>query len=73
MYARPILKWETAGHPWWLSGKETTCQCKRQEFDPWSGKIPHAAGKLKQNETKGIHHVTSQQEPFVSVYKLGIF
>ena len=21
-------------------------QCRRQEFDPWSGKIPHAAGKL---------------------------
>jgi len=46
MYARPILKGETAGRPWWLSGKETTCQCRRQEFDPWSGKIPHAAGKL---------------------------
>ena len=23
--------------PWWLSGRESTCKCKRQEFDPWSG------------------------------------
>ena len=31
------------GLPGWLSGKEPTCQCKRcrrQEFDPWIGKIP---------------------------------
>ena len=27
------------GLPWWLSGKESTCQCKRCEVDPWSGKI----------------------------------
>ena len=25
---------------WWLSGKETTCQCRRHRFDPWVGKIP---------------------------------
>ena len=25
---------------WWLSGKESTCQCKRLEFDPWVRKIP---------------------------------
>ena len=23
------------GLPWWLSGKESTCQCRRCEFDPW--------------------------------------
>ena len=23
--------------PWWLRGKESTCQCKRCRFDPWSG------------------------------------
>ena len=28
------------GLPWWLSGKEATCQCKRCRFDPWVGKIP---------------------------------
>ena len=29
--------------PRWLSGKESTCQCRRhrrQGFDPWVGKIP---------------------------------
>ena len=30
------------GLPRWCSGKESTCQCpcKRQDFDPWVGKIP---------------------------------
>ena len=26
--------------PRWLSGKESTCQCRRHRFDPWVGKIP---------------------------------
>ena len=34
------------GLPWWLSGKESTCQCRRHGFCPWSGKIPHAAEQL---------------------------
>ena len=34
------------GLPWWLSGKESVLQCKRHRFDPWSGKIPHAAENL---------------------------
>ena len=25
--------------PWWLTGKESACQWRRQEFNPWSGKI----------------------------------
>ena len=28
------------GLPWWLSGKESTYQCRRPGFDPWVGKIP---------------------------------
>ena len=24
----------------WLSGKESTCQCRRHVLDPWVGKIP---------------------------------
>ena len=31
------------GLPWWLSGKECTCQCRRPKtcgFDPWVRKIP---------------------------------
>ena len=25
---------------WWLSGKESACQCRRHRFDPWVRKIP---------------------------------
>ena len=28
------------GLPWWLGGKESTCQCRRHGFNPWVGKIP---------------------------------
>jgi len=24
----------------WLSGKESTCQCRKHGFDTWVGKIP---------------------------------
>ena len=34
------------GLPWWLSGREFTCQCRRHRFDPRSGKIPLATEKL---------------------------
>ena len=34
------------GLPWWLSGKESACQCRRHGFDPWSGKILHAREQL---------------------------
>ena len=27
------------GLPWWLSGKESTCQCRRRGFDPRVEKI----------------------------------
>ena len=25
------------GLPWWLSGKESTSQCRRYKFNPWVG------------------------------------
>ena len=28
------------GLPWWLSGKESACQCRGHGFDPWIRKIP---------------------------------
>ena len=28
------------GLPWWLSGKESACQCRRCRFNSWVGKIP---------------------------------
>ena len=34
------------GFPWWVSGKESACQCRRHGFDPWSRKIPHALEQL---------------------------
>ena len=40
--------------PWWLSGKESTCQCRRQRFCLWARKIPHAAGQL------GVPHCAPQ-------------
>ena len=27
------------GLPWWISGRESTCQCRRHRFDPLVGKI----------------------------------
>ena len=33
-----LVSW--LGLPWWLSGKEPACQCRRREFDLWFGKIP---------------------------------
>ena len=35
-----------AGLPWWLSGKESTCQCRGCGFNPWPGKIPQATEQL---------------------------
>ena len=34
------------GLPWWRSGWESACQCRGHGFEPWSGKIPHAAERL---------------------------
>ena len=34
------------GLPWWLSGGESACQCRKYEFNPWSGRIPHAEEQL---------------------------
>ena len=31
---------------WWLSGKEFACQCRRQGFVPWSGKMTRAMEQL---------------------------
>ena len=39
------------GLPWWLSGKESSCQCWRHRFDPQSGKIPPAVEQLSPGAT----------------------
>ena len=41
-----ILKIIPWGLPWWRSGWESACQCRGHGFEPWSGKIPHAAEQL---------------------------
>ena len=28
------------GLPWWFTGKESTCQCRRHRFNPWVRKVP---------------------------------
>ena len=28
------------GLPWWFHGRESACQCRRHEFEPWVRKIP---------------------------------
>ena len=46
--AVPAFKNECLGlqNVWWCSGGESTCQCGGHGFDPWSGRIPHAAEQL---------------------------
>ena len=34
------------GLPWWRSGWQSACQCRGHWFEPWSGRIPHAAEQL---------------------------
>ena len=34
------------GLSWWSSGKESACQRRGHQFYPWSGRIPHASGRL---------------------------
>ena len=33
------------GLPWWLSGKESVCQCRRHGFNPWQDPTCHRAAK----------------------------
>ena len=46
MYLFLNKKQNVLGLRWWLSGKESTCQCSSHGLDPWSRKIPHAMGQL---------------------------
>ena len=34
------LRLHLPGLPWWLSGKESSCQCRRHGFNSWSEKDP---------------------------------
>ena len=39
------------GLPWWLSDKESACQCKGHRFNSWPGKIPYAVEQLSPSTT----------------------
>ena len=39
-------KTQCTGLPWWLSARDSACQCRRHGFDPWSRKIPLAVEQL---------------------------
>ena len=50
VFQRPLSFWKQSGNcypstetyrlSWWLSGKESICQCRWLRFDPWVRKIP---------------------------------
>ena len=42
-YCNYCQEWIPWGLPCWLSVKESACQSRSHRFDPWSGKISHAA------------------------------
>ena len=44
-YPCPHSKRQQPGLPWWVSDKESACQCRGHGFDPWFRKIPHAEGQ----------------------------
>ena len=44
--SQPGIKPMPPGLPWWRSGWESACQCRGHGFEPWAGKIPHAAERL---------------------------
>ena len=62
---------QDTGLSWWLSGKESTCQCWRLGFDPWVGMDPlgkematHSsilAWKTPQTEEPGGLHIIGLQ------------
>ena len=62
----------------WLSGKESTCRCRRHGFNPWVRKIPwrrkflpgksHAQGSLVGYSPWGCrvgHHLATKRQQFV--------
>ena len=44
--ANDLIHCVYVGLPWWLSGKESSCQRRKHKFNPWPWKIPHAAEHL---------------------------
>ena len=67
--ARKTLFKTIAGLPWWLSGRESACQCRKRMFDPWSPKTPQAAEQLSLCATKreaGAQHIITRELPLLA-------
>ena len=53
----PLSFQGTHGLPRWLSGKESTCRCRRCRFDSWVGRFPgEENGNLLQDPCPGKSH-----------------
>ena len=50
----PGLK-SSLGLPWWLSGEESACHCRKHRIDPWSRKIPTCGSATKPMTTTTEH------------------
>ena len=46
--------------PWWLSGKECSCQCRGHRFEPWPGKIPRPKPVRQQRLSQ--HYATTKAD-----------
>ena len=54
------------GLPWWLSGKEFPCQCrrcKRHGFDLWVWKIDHLEKEMASHSSMPIRKIPWTEEP----------
>ena len=49
------------GGPWWLSGKESACQCRRCWCNPWVRKIPPE--KERATHSSNLAWEFQRQEP----------
>ena len=58
-----IKKRQRDGLPWWRSGYESACRGRGHGFEPWSGKIPHAADQLSPRATTTEAHVPQLLKP----------
>ena len=64
MIIETLTKKAFCGVPWWSSGKECPCHCRRQRFDPWSRKTAPAVGpQLLKRFCAGAHARRQEMPP----------
>ena len=49
-----------SGCPWWLSGKESSCHCRRHSLDPSSGKQPSLYATATETALQNPQAMTSE-------------